>query len=49
VLEPYERAVQPITPPVISTQSVAPALRKSPRNPLLDGDDATDDSRNNAP
>ena len=43
VLEPYERAVQPITQPV------APVSRKSARNPLLDGDDASDDSRSDAP
>ncbi|MES1997861.1 MAG: hypothetical protein V4446_00965 [Pseudomonadota bacterium] len=49
VLEPYERAVQPITPPVTPTQPAAPVSRKSLRNPLLDGDDASDDSRNDTP
>ena len=49
VLEPYERSVQPITPPITPTQLAAPVSRKSPRNPLLDGDDASDDSRNDTP
>ncbi len=49
VREPYERAVQPITSPVIPTQPIAPVPLKSTRNLLLDGDDASDDSRNDTP
>ena len=40
VLEPYERPAPP--PPAV--QSIAPAARKTQRNPLPDGDDAPADT-----
>ena len=40
VLEPYERPAPP--PPAV--QSIAPAARKTQRNPLPDGDDASSDT-----
>lgn len=40
VLEPYERAAP--APPAV--QSIAPAARKTQRNPLPDGDDAPSDT-----
>ena len=45
VREPYQRA----TPSLSTPEPTTPVIRKAPRNSLLDGDDAPDDSRNNAP
>ena len=45
ILEPYQRA----TPSLSTPETTPPVIRKAPRNSLLDGDDAPDDSRNNAP
>ena len=45
ILEPYQRA----TPSLSTPEPTTPVIRKAPRNSLLDGDDAPDDSRNNAP